>query len=334
MRVYVTVMSPGSATTPLTDAAQGDFASYASALVRGVPSIEHVVVGNEPNLNRFWLPQFALDGTSASPAAYLALLARTYDALKAVSPDVRVYGGALSPRGSDRPGGVRPTHSPTKFVDGARHRLSRQRTRSARHGRVRHPPVRRQLEPVAVHRAPEHHDDRNRRLRQARDASRRGVRRHGAGRLEAADLLRRVRRRVGHPLGEGVALHRRRACRDAPRQRGDAGGFLRAGARARVLPADGRRRAVLPLARRARAPRLAVGDPLHGRDAEDEQAARDGVARPHDRRLDRALPRRRASRARRPISGSARARPRSAASSARASAATSTVATGCVSRTP
>lgn len=116
VRVYVTVMSPGSATTPLTDAARRDFASYASALVRGVPSIDHVVVGNEPNLNRFWLPQFALDGTSASPAAYLELLAHTYDALKAVSPEIRVYGGALSPRGSDRPGGVRPTHSPTRFV--------------------------------------------------------------------------------------------------------------------------------------------------------------------------------------------------------------------------
>ncbi|HEY5872581.1 MAG TPA: hypothetical protein VIT46_05035 [Gaiellaceae bacterium] len=116
VRVYVTVMSPGSATTPLTAAARGDFAAYASALVRGVPSIDHVLVGNEPNLNRFWLPQFALDGTSAAPAAYLELLARTYDALKAVSPDIRVYGGALSPRGSDRPGGARPTHSPTKFV--------------------------------------------------------------------------------------------------------------------------------------------------------------------------------------------------------------------------
>ena len=116
VRVYVTVMSPGSATTPLTDEARGDFASYAAALVREAPSIEHVIVGNEPNLNRFWLPQFALDGTSASPVAYLTLLAETYDALKAVSPDVRVYGGAVSPRGSDRPGGARPTHSPTKFV--------------------------------------------------------------------------------------------------------------------------------------------------------------------------------------------------------------------------
>ena len=105
MRVYVTVMSPGSATTPLTDEARGDFASYAAALVREAPSIEHVIVGNEPNLNRFWLPQFALDETSASPAAYLTLLSETYDALKAVSPGVRVYGGAVSPRGSDRPGG-------------------------------------------------------------------------------------------------------------------------------------------------------------------------------------------------------------------------------------
>jgi hypothetical protein len=116
VRVYVTVMSPGSATTPLTDEARDDFASYAAALVRGAPSIEHVIVGNEPNLNRFWLPQFALDGTSTSPAAYLTLLSETYDALKAVSPGARVYGGAVSPRGSDRPGGLRPTHSPTKFV--------------------------------------------------------------------------------------------------------------------------------------------------------------------------------------------------------------------------
>ena len=116
VRVYVTVMSPGSATTPLTDEARADFASYAAAIVRNAPSLEHVIVGNEPNLNRFWLPQFALDGTSAAPASYLSLLAQTYDALKAVSPDVRVYGGAVSPRGSDRPGGSRPTHSPTGFI--------------------------------------------------------------------------------------------------------------------------------------------------------------------------------------------------------------------------
>ena len=124
--VFVTVMSPGSATTPLTADARADFASYAAAIVGGVPSLTRVIVGNEPNLNRFWLPQFNLDGSSAAPAAYLALLARTYDAIKEASPGVRVYGAAVSPRGTDRPDGARPTHSPTTFIQamGAAYRAS------------------------------------------------------------------------------------------------------------------------------------------------------------------------------------------------------------------
>jgi len=56
VRVYVTVMHPGSRTTPLTDEARGEFAANAAALVREVPGVRHVIVGNEPNLNRFWLP--------------------------------------------------------------------------------------------------------------------------------------------------------------------------------------------------------------------------------------------------------------------------------------
>ena len=105
--------------------------------MRSAPSIEHVIIGNEPNLNRFWLPQFGLDGSSAAPADYLALLARTYDALEAVSDDVTVYGGAVSPRGTDRPDGLRPTHSPTTFIQGlgAAYRTSgRTQTRDGRAG--------------------------------------------------------------------------------------------------------------------------------------------------------------------------------------------------------
>jgi len=117
VRLYVTVMTPGAATTPLTDEARAEFSSYAAAIARSA-GVRHVIVGNEPNLNRFWLPQFGLDGTSAAPAAYLQLLAQTYDALKAVSGNVRVYGGAVSPRGTDRPNGIRPTHSPTTFIQG------------------------------------------------------------------------------------------------------------------------------------------------------------------------------------------------------------------------
>ena len=116
VRLYVTVMSPGSRTTPLTEEARAQFASYAAAIARRVPAVRHVIVGNEPNLNRFWLPQFGLDGSNAASPAYLELLAETYDALKDVSTSVRVYGGAVSPRGSDRPGGSRPTHSPTVFI--------------------------------------------------------------------------------------------------------------------------------------------------------------------------------------------------------------------------
>ena len=117
VRLYVTVMSFGGATTPLTDEARAEFSGYAAAIAR-TAGVRHVIVGNEPNLNRFWLPQFGLDGSSAAPGAYLQLLAETYDALKAVSASVRVYGGAVSPRGTDRPAGVRPTHSPTTFVQG------------------------------------------------------------------------------------------------------------------------------------------------------------------------------------------------------------------------
>ena len=118
VRVYVSVYNEGSRTTPLTLTARKQFASYVAAIVRDNPSFRDVIVGNEPNLNRFWLPQFELDGSSAAPAAYHTLLAQTYDAIQSVSPSVTVYGGAISPRGTDRPDGARPTHSPTTFIQG------------------------------------------------------------------------------------------------------------------------------------------------------------------------------------------------------------------------
>ena len=116
IRVYVSVFHAGSRTTPLTPAARAEFASYTAAIARENPSFRDLIVGNEPNLNRFWLPQFAVDGSGASAPAYLELLAATYDALKAVSPAVQVLGGALAPRGVDKPGTGRDTISPTRFV--------------------------------------------------------------------------------------------------------------------------------------------------------------------------------------------------------------------------
>ena len=44
------------------------------------------VIGNEPNLGRFWFPTFNANGTIASATTYEAALAASYDALKAVDP--------------------------------------------------------------------------------------------------------------------------------------------------------------------------------------------------------------------------------------------------------
>jgi hypothetical protein len=114
--VVCVVMNHGSATTPLTADEQRDFASYAASVAQAEPGFRTFVVGNEPNLNRYWLPQFNADGSDAAAPAYESLLAQTYDALKAVSPGITVVGGALAPRGADNPAGNRPTHSPTTFI--------------------------------------------------------------------------------------------------------------------------------------------------------------------------------------------------------------------------
>jgi hypothetical protein len=106
-----------SGVTPLTDEARAQFASFAAAIARELPQVHYVAVGNEPNLNLFWMPQYAADGSDAAAPAYLALLAQTYDAIKAVNPDVAVIGGGLAARGSDNPQGTRPTHSPTRFIE-------------------------------------------------------------------------------------------------------------------------------------------------------------------------------------------------------------------------
>ena len=87
--------------TPLTDGEQADFAAFAASVPRFVPQIEHVVVGNEPNTNLFWRPQFDSSGGDAAADAYARLLARSYDAIKEVSPAVEVIGGGLAARRSE-----------------------------------------------------------------------------------------------------------------------------------------------------------------------------------------------------------------------------------------
>jgi hypothetical protein len=116
IRVVATVMPIGSRYTPLTAAARTQFARFAADLVRRVPTIREYIVGNEPNLNRYWLPQFGPNGEDVAATAYVQLLARAYDRMKAADPGIFINGGSVSPRGIDRPGTGRDTHSPTAFI--------------------------------------------------------------------------------------------------------------------------------------------------------------------------------------------------------------------------
>ena len=116
MQVFLVVSHPGSRTTPLTDEARSEFAQFVAALARSLPTVRHFTIGNEPNLNRFWLPQFGPNGENVAAPAYLELLVAAYDSLKAVSTRIQVLGLGLSPRGSDNPSLSRHTHSPTKFL--------------------------------------------------------------------------------------------------------------------------------------------------------------------------------------------------------------------------
>jgi hypothetical protein len=116
VKLIVTIYNYKSSNTPLTDTDRVQFAQYARAIVQTVPSVTDFVVGNEPNNNLFWQPQFNADGSDAAAPAFERLLAQTYDAIKIVRPSARVFGAGLAPRGGDNPSGSKPTHSPVTFI--------------------------------------------------------------------------------------------------------------------------------------------------------------------------------------------------------------------------
>jgi len=116
IRVVLSLFPYGSSVTPLTDQDRADFASFCVDIADRYPFVHDFIIGNEPNLNRFWLPQFGPNGEDVAAPPYEQLLAVTYDALKAIRPHSTIYGGALAPRGVDKPGTGRDTHSPTAFI--------------------------------------------------------------------------------------------------------------------------------------------------------------------------------------------------------------------------
>jgi hypothetical protein len=114
--IYLTLYPEGATDTPRTPAARKAFARWAAWVAARLPEVEHIIIGNEPNLNRFWLPQFGRGGKDVAAPAYVLLLARTYDAIKAVAPSVEVIGGALAHAGVNRPGTARDTQAPQRFL--------------------------------------------------------------------------------------------------------------------------------------------------------------------------------------------------------------------------
>jgi hypothetical protein len=99
--------------------APAQYAAFLQQLARTFPSVKDYVIGNEPNQPRFWQPQFGRRGEPLAPAAYYSLLARSYDALKAVDPSITVIGVGLSPRGNDQPKARENVSiSPVRFISG------------------------------------------------------------------------------------------------------------------------------------------------------------------------------------------------------------------------
>ncbi|HEV3478694.1 MAG TPA: hypothetical protein VG144_04525 [Gaiellaceae bacterium] len=99
--------------------APAEFAAFLQQLARTFPTVKDYIIGNEPNQPRFWQPQFSRRGRPLAPSAYYSLLARSYDALKAVNPSITVIGVGLSPRGNDQPKARdNVSISPVRFISG------------------------------------------------------------------------------------------------------------------------------------------------------------------------------------------------------------------------
>jgi hypothetical protein len=114
----VFAVTPVSATDlAASQAARAQFIAFLVKLAKTFPAVKDYVIGNEPNVNRFWRPQFGPAGQALAAAAYEAVLADSYDALKSVSPFITVIGVGLSPRGNDNPNAAdNRSRSPVRFL--------------------------------------------------------------------------------------------------------------------------------------------------------------------------------------------------------------------------
>jgi hypothetical protein len=83
LRIVLTIVGPPRA-APLDAPARDAYCAYARGVLDRYPTIDDIVIWNEPNLRFFWQPQYNADGSSAAPAAYAGLLVR-WDVLHAAT---------------------------------------------------------------------------------------------------------------------------------------------------------------------------------------------------------------------------------------------------------
>jgi hypothetical protein len=110
----------------VADNGPAGFVEFCGRVATAFPDAAAFIVGNEPNQPRFWQPQFDADGTQASAASFLTVLAGCYDRIHPTGKPV--VGVGLSPRGNDNP--LAPSNvstSPVRFIRalGAAYRASR-----------------------------------------------------------------------------------------------------------------------------------------------------------------------------------------------------------------
>jgi hypothetical protein len=127
VRIMFAVSAAHSRDLTSSPSAPAQFADFLQRVARAFPQVRDFVIGNEPNQPYFWQPQFDSAGRPLSAAAYEAVLAKSYDALKAVDPTINVIGVGLSPRGNDNPHArTNISRSPVRFLHdlGAAYRAS------------------------------------------------------------------------------------------------------------------------------------------------------------------------------------------------------------------
>jgi hypothetical protein len=112
----------------VADNGPAGFVEFCGRAATAFPDAAAFIVGNEPNQPRFWQPQFNADGSQASAAAFLTVLAGCYDAIHPTGK--QVIGVGLSPRGNDNPlASSNVSTSPVRFIRalGAAYRASGRR---------------------------------------------------------------------------------------------------------------------------------------------------------------------------------------------------------------